>query len=249
MKAPERMHAPIEAPLHLEPREPAAPIGPRRSALLTALALLLAAVVGGGAVYAWDRSRGADDQVLERALDQRDTALDRVTVLTTRVEGLRDELAIETSRSVKLERRLERAEASLSAALGPALGDGRHLGYLAAVGATQDPPRLVFDLAEWFTDREAVEAALQDGVPVGEAGISGYYIRNENPRWRILEVDPIAMVTLSTYPIADPAHPTEVDLERFSELFGSSEGYLPLSPYWLTVRDDVVVAIEEQFIP
>ncbi|HEX6400374.1 MAG TPA: hypothetical protein VF108_07930 [Actinomycetota bacterium] len=248
MKAPEHQQAPIGS-VRNEPRTPAPPGGRRRSAILTALALLFAAVVGGGAVYAWDRGRGADEQALERALHQRDAALDRVGVLTTRVAGLREELATESGRSVVLERTLERAEADLSAALGPRLEDGRHFGYLAAVGVTQDPPRLVFDLAEWFTDQEAVEAALEDGVPRQEAGINGYYIRNENPRWRILEVDPITMVTLSTYPIADPAHPIEVDLDRFSELFSSSEGYLPLSPYWLTVRDDVVVAIEEQFIP
>ena len=65
--------------------------------------------------------------------------------------------------------------------------------------------------------------------------------------------DPVTSGAECTVPLtatsADPADPAEVKLERFGELFGSTEGYLPLSPYWLTVRDGVVVAIEEQFIP
>jgi hypothetical protein len=107
----------------------------------------------------------------------------------------------------------------------------------------------VLDLAVWFTDQEAIEAALEDGVPREDAGINGYYIRNESPRWRILSIAPDASVVLTTYPVADPAHPVEVTLDRFAELFGSSEGYLPLSPYWLTIRNGVVVTIEEQFVP
>jgi hypothetical protein len=172
-----------------------------------------------------------------------------VDVLTIRVEQLRAEISTSSARIATLERALDRGRARLAAVVGPALEDGRHFGYVRVVGATQQPPRLVFDLAEWFTDQEAVEAALEDGVPRPDAGINGYYIRNENPRWRILQVDPDATAMLTTYPIADPANPREVTLDRFGQLFGSTGGYLPLSPYWLTVRDGVVVAIEERFIP
>jgi hypothetical protein len=41
-----------------------------------------------------------------------------------------------------------------------------------------------------------------------------------------------------------------VNLSTFGEYFSSFEGrLLQLSPYWITVKDGVVVAIEEQFIP
>jgi hypothetical protein len=214
--------------------------------MVTAIAIL-AALVGGGAVYLWERTR--DDGVLRRALTDRDRALQQVATLTVGTEGLRARLGAATDRVARLEAALDRTRSRLDAIVGPALEDGRHFGYLAAVGATQEPPRLVFDLAEWYTDQEAVQEALADGVPRQEAGINGYYIRNDNPRWRVLPIQPPAPVTLSTYPYADPADPVEVTLERFAGLFQGGEGTLSFSPYWLTVRDGVVVAIEEQFVP
>jgi hypothetical protein len=66
----------------------------------------------------------------------------------------------------------------------------------------------------------------------------------------MIEIDPAATVSLSTYPTVDPSHPTVVNLSTFGEYFSSFEGrLLQLSPYWITVKDGVVVAIEEQFIP
>jgi hypothetical protein len=246
MKAPERTIIPPEG---LRPG--AAPSEPRRrTAALTAIAMLVGALVGGGAVLAWERVGRSDaDRALEQALDQRDEALREVDALTTRVTALRGRLSAATDETVVLQAALDRARGRLTGLLGPALEDGRHFGYLTAVGASQEPPRLVLDLAVWFTDQEAIEAALEDGVPREDAGINGYYIRNESPRWRILSIDPDATVVLSTYPVADPAHPVEVTLDRFAELFASSDGYLPLSPYWLTIRNGVVVTIEEQFVP
>ena len=194
-------------------------------------------------MYLWHRTTADEgDPALAAAVEARDAARAEAAALTDRLQGLRVELEARSDR-------IDGLEASLEEVRGPTLPDGRHFGYLTAVGVAQEPPRLVFDLADWFTDQEAVEAALEDGVPQQDAGINGYYIRNENPLWRLLEIDPNATVTLSTYPIEDPADPAEVKLERFGELFGSTEGYLPLSPYWLTVRDGVVVANDEQFNP
>jgi hypothetical protein len=104
----------------------------------------------------------------------------------------------------------------------------------------------VIDIEQWFTDREAIREAARDG----SSAENGYYIRNANPRWRILEIDPSAEVALATYPFADPMNPRVVSLERFGELYDSYRGrFLELSPYWVTVRDGRVVAIEEQFLP
>ena len=143
--------------------------------------------------------------------------------------------------------RLDEALAELERLSGPLLPDGRHFGYLAAVGAAQQPPRLVIDVAQWFTDQEAIDAAIDDGVAPWE---NGYYIRNEHPRWRIVEVDPASTVSLVVYPYGDIEQPRTVSLARFGELFGADEhGAFQGLPYWITVRDDTVIAIEQQFIP
>ena len=66
--------------------------------------------------------------------------------------------------------------------IGPALPDGKHFGALIAVGADQEPPRLVIDIEQWFTDQAAFDAAEEDGVFLDHPD----YIRNENPRWRTI---------------------------------------------------------------
>jgi hypothetical protein len=245
MEAPERIITREDSRPGASPSEPR-----RRTASLTAIAVVVGALVGGGAVLAWDRiGRSDTDRGLEQAQDQRDDALREVDALTTRVTDLQGRLRAGSEEAAALQVSLDRVRERLASLAGPRLEDGRHLGYLMALGASQQPPRLVFDLAEWFTDQEAIEAALADGVPREDAGINGYYIRNESPRWRILSIDRDATVVLTTSPVADPAHPVEVTLDRFGELFASHDGYLPLSPYWLTVRGGIVVAIEEQFVP
>jgi hypothetical protein len=146
------------------------------------------------------------------------------------------------------EGQLAKARAELRAMVGPALPDGKHFGALIAVGATQDPPRLVIDIEQWFTDQEAREAALEDGAPPWDAGTGGFYIRNESPRWRTIEVDPGAKVSVSTS-VEYPTERSVVSLSRFAELFRSDEGFPESSPYWITMKGGKVVAIEEQYIP
>ena len=192
----------------------------------------------------------SDARVAERA---RDAAVQEVALLTDRVDQLEQQLGTEMpglqGRLEAAREALREARAELTALAGPALPDGRHFVRVLVVGDDQDPPRLIVDLQQWFTDQEAVAAALEDGVHPSEAGINGYYIRNENPRWRIVEVDPAAPVALTTYPHGQIDDPGIVDLPRFASLFTASGEYLRYSPYWLTVRDGIVTRIEEQFLP
>jgi hypothetical protein len=128
--------------------------------------------------------------------------------------------------------------------VGPTLDDGRYFGALIAVGADQEPPRLMIDIEQWFTDQAAIAAAIEDGViEPGEIIPNGYYIRNENPRWRTIEIDPAATVSLTVYPYGQVDDPQIVSLERFADL---SLGW---SEYWITMEDGRVVAIEQQYIP
>jgi hypothetical protein len=227
------------------PFEPAA--RSRRAWLVVTIVFLAIALVAAIAMAAVWRS---DLRDAERA---RGAAVRQVAVLTARVDRLEQQLGGEVP---GLESRLEaarvalrEARAELTALAGPALADGRHFVQVVAVGDDQDPPRLVVDIQQWFTDQAAVDAALEDGVHPAEAGINGYYIRNENPRWRIVEVDPDVLVALTTPPHGQIDDPAIVDLPRFGTLFQASDEYIAYSPYWITVRDGVVVRIDEQYLP
>jgi hypothetical protein len=217
----------------------------KRPIALTAALILVAALIGGTSVFAWDRtgSRGRQD-ALASAIDARNEALATAETLSDRVVGIQDGFARAQAQTTDLEDRLAATQAELSSLMGPALDGGRHFGALIALGATQRPPRLVIDLQQWFTDDEAIAAAVEDGV-IEPGGIipNGYYIRNESPRWRTIEIDPAAKVSLTVYPYGQIDDPRIVSLERFADL---SLGW---SEYWITMEHGRVVAIEQQYIP
>ena len=229
----------------------------RPAVILGVVAALLVAAVG---VAIWQTTevarRGDEIAVLT---DARDAAIgeaaqltERVDVLTARVGRLETRLAATTGDEAELAAKLDDALAELDRMLGPALPDGRHFAYVAAVGATQDPPRLVVDVAQWFTDDAAVAAAIEDGrLPPGSTSIeNGYYIRNDDPRWRMLAVDPATTVSLVVYPFGEIEDPLVVSFPRFAQLF-EQDAHTAIQgfPYWITVEDRTVTGIEQQFIP
>jgi hypothetical protein len=147
-------------------------------------------------------------------------------------------------------------QAQLDAMLGPPLADGKYLGILVAVGANQEPPRLVIDVEQWFTGDAATQAARQDGqLPPGETSVpDGYYIRNQNPRWRTIPIDPATTVSMTVWPNGQVSAPQVMTLERFGALFNTIAGgpradATHYDPYWITVRDGKVVAIHQQYLP
>jgi hypothetical protein len=66
------------------------------------------------------------------------------------------------------------------------LADGRYDGYVRKV----DPDRdlIVVDLVQVFTGKDAVRAALQDGMDRSAAEVRDTYVRNQNDRLRTLEM-------------------------------------------------------------
>ena len=164
--------------------------------------------------------------------------------MSDRVGELRDRLSKAEALAADLEGKVAAAEAELLAMLGPTLDDGRYFGAFIALGPAQKPPRLVIDIQQWFTDQEAIAAATEDGViEPGEIIPNSYYIRNDNPRWRTIEIDSAAKVSLTVYPYGQIDDPQIVTLERFADLA------IDWSEYWIRMEDGKVVAIEQQFIP
>jgi outer membrane murein-binding lipoprotein Lpp len=223
----------------------------RKATVFVVVSGLVGVLVGGGAVWLWQDAQGQDESAAtSQAIAERDDALADVATLSAQVDELEAELAAAIGDVEVAQQELADAQARLDAMLGPALPDGRHIGYLVAVGAAQEPPRLVIDVVQWFTDEAANQAAAEDGAlaPDQTQVENGYYIRNENPQWRILEIDPAATVALTVYPYGDPSAPRDVSLARFGEIFGEDAPLASL-PYWITMRDGIVTGIEQQFIP
>jgi hypothetical protein len=137
-----------------------------------------------------------------------------------------------------------------SATLSSELEDGRHFGYIESFDLEALPGSVVFDLAYLLTGEEANQAAAEDGyeTPVP----NDYYVINDNPRLRTLVVSPDVTIRL-----VDWGHSlglVSADPRRFQESFALDEYPLgtykgKFSPYWLTIKDGVVVTIEEQYQP
>lgn len=221
-------------------------------AVVVATVTAMVLVVITGAAMIDQRNQIEDrDAAVAAALVQRDRAQASVVTLTQRIEVLQAKAATAATGKQALTRRLGAAQARLEQMLGPALSDGRYIGALTAVGADQDPPRLVIDVEQWFTDDAATQAAIDDGALPPGAGFvpNGYYIRNVDPRWRMLPVASDASVSLVTYPLGSIDEPLVVGFARFDGMFERDAHSIRAFPYWITVQDGEVVAIDQQYIP
>jgi hypothetical protein len=103
-------------------------------------------------------------------------------------------------------------------------------GYLATV-----------DLVVWLTGDEALAASGGDAP-------DGYHILNENTgSWAFPVADDASVVLLEG---ASPAAP--VPVSELATIFSDepgNQGYKTLSPYLITIGDDVITEIQEQYRP
>jgi hypothetical protein len=132
----------------------------------------------------------------------------------------------------------------------PVLEDGRSPVYVTAIDL---PGRTVtFDLIQFLTGEEAKRAYTTDHPEDPGWPPNDHYIVNESPRLRTLPVIGAVDVTVIWLDGRNPSAETI----PFEELPGYFAGHLApddphlwYDPFWLTVDNGDVVAIEEQFIP
>jgi len=132
-------------------------------------------------------------------------------------------------------------------------GDGCYFGYIRAAEAKSQPSTISFDVAQTFGGGEAASrAAAEDGViPPGESVPNDHYERNPDKGVRALEVAPDAWV-----PMGWPGGKKQGKLADFLAAFSDpqpkflNDDYRGAhSQYWVTIRDGVVVRIDEQYFP
>jgi hypothetical protein len=146
-------------------------------------------------------------------------------------------------------------------------GDGRYFGYIRVASA--DPPTIRFDVAQFFFGKSVQRAAEQDGaVNPGEPVSNDHYERNRTPKRVMLKLDDDVLVTAA--PPASILMPSTSRRARIkcyaAEREGKSCSQIPLSlrrffraaaevnprygiPVWVTIRDRLVVRIDEQYFP
>ncbi|MDZ4168814.1 MAG: hypothetical protein U1E26_04050 [Coriobacteriia bacterium] len=121
----------------------------------------------------------------------------------------------------------------------PSGQEGRQLAYVAGVDRDGAELRLTVDFVVWITGDEA--EALEGAEPP-----NGFYILNQNKRRWVFPVGPDARVVVLEAAKPLPA----ITPDEFAVILeGERAGWSDTQPYWITVRDDTIVAIEEQYVP
>jgi hypothetical protein len=132
----------------------------------------------------------------------------------------------------------------------PVLADGRHPVYLTALDVAAGT--VEFDLIQFLGGAEAEEAYHRDNPNAPPGGPpNDYYIVNENPRLRVLPVAEGAAVTVLDWNAGFvPRAIAFADLPAaLADDLYPDDGRLWPTPFWVTVEDGTVTAMEEQFIP
>lgn len=144
-------------------------------------------------------------------------------------------------------------------------GDGRYFGYIRAASA--DPPAISFDVAQFFYGKSVQEAAEKNGaVKPGEPVSNDHYELNRVKEIRVLQLAPDVQVSAGP-----PASFLMGHLELSPEVrkkcaVDASPGSCTMSraaffaaakelderygiPVWVTIREGLVVRIDEQYFP
>ena len=144
-----------------------------------------------------------------------------------------------------------------------ALPEGvREFAYVVAVEASDNGTVVVTaDYAQFLTGDEAIQAAIEDGFIVeGEVVPNDYYIVNENPQLRELVLDPDAPITLNAcFVDGECVAQVRVTIDQWVALLdgdtpeGLGDGFQwygqATLPYWLILDGEMIVGVEEQYLP
>ncbi|MGH2538888.1 MAG: hypothetical protein ACRDGK_00020 [Actinomycetota bacterium] len=235
-----------------------------------AAGLALVLVIGLAIAYSSERRR-SDDLEAQLALAVDDQAVltgaaavsrDRIVALERQVGGLEQELerarrgraVIEASRretrgqlrSARDELDAERAR--FRSFMGPAIDDGTHVGRLVAVGADQEPPRIVADQVRWFIGPAATEAAIADGA-IAAGQTVPRYIRNDEQSWRTVAIDPSAAVTLRRWNRVGTYTVSISELQRLSHSDAARARAIFHDPFSMTVAGGEVTSLRQLRYP
>lgn len=125
----------------------------------------------------------------------------------------------------------------------------RQPGYVKSIVTADGVTTLTIDYIQFLTGTAAAEAATAHGDESPPP--NDYYIVNDNPKLREFPVRPGITVTVVTFDdgTSDPdGHP--MTLAAWAGALAGPQGpAFKAGPYWVTITDGTVTAIEAQYIP
>lgn len=219
----------------------------RTAVIIAAVAGLTGAIVGAGAMYAGQRPRIVDLQADSVRANARVAELERAMDGA----GSPEERGDATPPPPASEQVVPPGD-DTSADEGPSTAEvakSREFAFVTAVQAGSNPA-ITVDHARFLSGTEAAAAARAAG---DEVPPNDYYITNSNPGLRSLPVKAGIKVKLLSRPDGS------MDVDGYAATFATWAGHwttptegnsaIRSGPYWLTITDGTVTAIEEQYLP
>jgi hypothetical protein len=181
--------------LHETPTRPSAPRPPRRRrvALFAAGAVLIAALGSGAALALGDRNDGQSAAATQSAAAAARPAASDQSAKPAAGQSAKPAAPASRATAAGQQQGSGSGQEQSSNPSGSSkregvttLADGRYDAYVRKV----DPDRdlIVVDLVQVFTGKDAVRAALEDGMDRSAAEVRDTYVRNQNDRLRTLEM-------------------------------------------------------------
>jgi hypothetical protein len=120
----------------------------------------------------------------------------------------------------------------------PALADGKHDAFIRKLDTRGGT--VVVDVVQVFKDKDAVEAAIQDGRPRDAAQYLPVYVRNQNPRLRTLPLASNFQVDL-----LGGCEDSTLSRQALLDKLANNASIAGVYYYTLTVKDGAVQRIDE----
>ncbi|HDP69984.1 MAG TPA: DUF1049 domain-containing protein [Actinobacteria bacterium] len=211
----------------------------RKLLWLVILLILIVGIISGISVCWWQRL------FFEKEKDRLGTELEEANRKIKKLESKMPQIELEE----------EAPEITVTSTIPPGMVTpkpkiSRECGVLKQVYTSGGKNYLKIDYVQFLVGEEADEAAREDGeIGPGEHAPNDYYIRNVSPKIRTLEVDKGAEIVVETYPITAEGfvlNKQELNFTTFKQAFENDQ---ITALCWITLENNVVIKIEEQFVP
>lgn len=215
-----------------------------KSWLAIGLILVVALLVGGG-VYYWQQVE------INTVQTEKDNTIGRTkTELQKKIGDLQEQIAQLQSKQAKTtETLVDQPQPEIIVA------DEKALGYITKVYDKDGKRYLDIDYIQWLTGEDAKKAMVEDGLCESVSNCivtNDYHIKNQNPKIRTFEISLKARIYVQTLDIETQGinWDQEITYDRLKGLFATEvierQQYIP---YHISVKDNVVIEIAEQYIP
>lgn len=156
-----------------------------------------------------------------------------------------------------LENQIRQLQSSI---LGQSEQTAKQMGYIQKVYAQNQKEYLDIDYIQYLSNDEAIRAIIEDGECPADIYPDpaycipdGYYIRNQNPQIRTLEISPDVSIKIADEKFQSSTWDKKVNYQEFKMIFNqptpAQKDLIVEIPFNIEISNNIITKIEQQYIP